>query len=142
MGKILDSPAFILPQLTPTSNRRSSKTEKTYKLNHRFLWYFENEIFLNPIFFLENCMQLILFQNISILASLPPLFIFTVAYGMRSVTPHIPYPSASLRERSYASVALQPLPTASTFPLLFQFTFSQNFLFRAVAQTLSNRLLL
>lgn len=43
-------------------------------------------------------------------------FPLTVAYGMCSVPSHIPYPSASLRERSYASVALQPLPAASTFP--------------------------
>lgn len=56
------------------------------------------------------------FSNISILAPQPPLFPHTVAYGMCSVPPHIPYPSASLRERYYASVALQPLPTASTFP--------------------------
>ena len=51
-----------------------------------------------------------------ILASLPPLFLHTVAYGMCSVPSHIPYPFASLRERSYASVALQPLPATSTFP--------------------------
>ena len=51
-------------------------------------------------------------------------------------------PSASLWERSYASVAPQPLPAASTFPFPSNFTFSQNFLFRAVAQALSNRLLL
>lgn len=51
-----------------------------------------------------------------ILASLPPHFLYTVAYGMCSVPPHIPYPSTLLRERSYASVAMQPLPAASTFP--------------------------
>ena len=55
-------------------------------------------------------------HTFGILASLPPRFLHTVAYGMCSVPPHIPYPSASLRERSYASVALQPLPAASTFP--------------------------
>lgn len=57
-------------------------------------------------------------HTFGILASLPPRFLHTVAYGMCSVPPHIPYPSASLRERSYASVALQPLPAASTFPCL------------------------
>ena len=55
-------------------------------------------------------------HTFGILASLPPRFLHTVAYGMCSVPPHIPYPSASLRERSYASVALQPLPATSTFP--------------------------
>lgn len=43
---------------------------------------------------------------------------------MRSVPPHIPYPSASLRERSYASAALLPLPSATTspFPLIYIFS--------------------
>lgn len=53
---------------------------------------------------------------VGILASIPPRFPYTVAYGICSVPPHIPYLSASLRERSYASVALQPLPAASMFP--------------------------
>lgn len=53
---------------------------------------------------------------VGILAWRPPHYLYTVAYGMCSVPPHIPYPSASLRECSYASVALQPLPAASTFP--------------------------
>lgn len=52
---------------------------------------------------------------VDIPASFPPLFSHPVAYGMRSVPPHIPYPSALLQERSYASAALQPLPAASTF---------------------------
>ena len=68
-------------------------------------------------------------RTFGILAWLPQRFLHTVAYGMCSVPPHIPYPSASLRERSYASVAPHPLPAASTFPLLFQFTFSQKFSF-------------
>ena len=46
-------------------------------------------------------------------------------------------PGALLRKRSFA--ALTPLPL---LPLPFQSTFSQNFLFHAVAQVISNRLLL
>ena len=79
---------------------------------------------------------------VGILASLPPRFLYTIAYGMCSVPPHIPYPfrfapGVLLRKRCSA-----PLARCLHVPLLCQFTFSQNFLFRAVAQALSNRLLL
>lgn len=77
-----------------------------------------------------------------ILASLPPRFPTQPLTACAPFLRTYRIPSASLRERSYASVAPQPLPAASTFPLPFQSTFSQNFLFRAVAQVLSNRLLL
>ena len=79
---------------------------------------------------------------VGILAWRPPHYLYTVAYGMCSVPPHIPYPfrfapGALLRKRCFATLARYLY-----ISLLFPFTFSQNFLFHAVAYVLSNRLLL
>lgn len=66
-------------------------------------------------------------SSVDIPASLPPRFPHTVAYGMCSVPPHIPYPAASLRERSYASAASLPLPAATTFLFPFPLHFLKIF---------------
>ena len=62
---------------------------------------------------------------VGILAWRPPRYLHTVAYGMCSVPSHIPYPSASLRERSYASVAPQSLPLPPRSPTLPIYFFSK-----------------
>ena len=64
---------------------------------------------------------------VGILAWQPPLFLHTVAYGMRSVPPHIPYPfrfapGTLLRKRCFATLA-----RCLYASLLFQFTFFSNF---------------
>lgn len=66
---------------------------------------------------------------VGILASQPPHFLHTVAYGMCSVPPHIPYPfrfapGALLRKRCFASLA-----RCLYVSLLFQFTFFSKFSF-------------